>query len=123
VPVPAETQKSEAALGFVPVAFHESSRVPVAAHETLLKASMPANSGSHPVMATAAKRRRSATAPILQRTRRDRAKVPQVRGWVMLTSWEMPERPRMILSVSQERVIFTSYAAVPTAGGWLVIQL
>jgi beta-lactamase regulating signal transducer with metallopeptidase domain len=123
VPVPAETQSSGAALGYVPVAFHESSRVPVAAHETLLKASMPANSGSHPVMATAAKRRRAATAPILQRTRRDRAKVPQMRGWVMLTSWEMPERPRMILSVSQERVIFTSYAAVPTAGGWLVIQL
>jgi len=30
---------------------------------------------------------------------------------------------RMVLSVTQERVIFTSYAAVPTAGGWLIIQL
>jgi hypothetical protein len=29
----------------------------------------------------------------------------------------------MVLSVGQERVIFTSYTAVPTAGGWLVIQL
>jgi hypothetical protein len=84
---------------------------------------MPANSGGHPVMATVVKRRHAASARILQRTRRDRAKVPQVRGWVTLTSWDMPGRPGMILSVSQERVIFTSYAAVPTAGGWLVIQL
>jgi hypothetical protein len=123
VPAPAETPTSGTAPGYVPVAFHESGRVPVAAHETLLKASMPANSGSHPVMATVAKHRSNGSAPILQRTRRDRAKVPQVRGWVMLTSWDAPERPGMVLSVSQERVIFASYAAVPTAGGWLVIQL
>ena len=52
----------------------------------------------------------------------------QMRGWVMLTSWEDgPERPGIVLSgarpVMQERVISISYAAVPTAGGWLVIQL
>jgi hypothetical protein len=41
----------------------------------------------------------------------------------MLTSWNGPERDGTVLSVTQERVIFTSYAAVPTAGGWLVIQL
>jgi hypothetical protein len=42
---------------------------------------------------------------------------------VMLTSWDGSERPGMVLSVAQEHVIFTSYAAVHTAGGWLVIQL
>jgi hypothetical protein len=41
----------------------------------------------------------------------------------MLTSWDEPELEGMIFPVTQDRVIFTSYAAVPTAGGWLVIQL
>jgi hypothetical protein len=29
----------------------------------------------------------------------------------------------MVLAGAQERLISISYAAVPTAGGWLVIQL
>jgi signal recognition particle GTPase len=54
--------------------------------------------------------------------------MPHVRRWVVLTSWDGRERGGMVLSVTQdsvtpERVIFTSYAAVATAGGWLVIQL
>jgi hypothetical protein len=45
-----------------------------------------------------------------------------VRRFVTVT-WDESERPGVVFSVTQERVIFTSYAAVPTVGGWLVIQL
>lgn len=131
LPASAEARSSEAGLGYVPVAFHASGngtgeRAGVA-HETLMKASMPVDRGTRPVSPTVVKHRRAASAPVLQRTRQNRAEGQQVRGWVMLTSWsgseDEPEREGMVLSVTQERVIFTSYAAVPTAGGWLVIQL
>jgi hypothetical protein len=135
LPVPAEARSSSggvlgAGQGYMPVAFHGSVNRPGegagVAHETLLKASMPVDRGIHPVNPTVVKHRR-AVAPVLQRSRQDRAGVRQVRGWVMLTSWDGsedgPERPGMVLSVTRERVIFASYAAVPTAGGWLVIQL
>jgi hypothetical protein len=117
----------------VPVEFHASGNGTAdgvgVAHETLLKVSMPVDRGIHPVRTTVVKHRRAASAPAVQRTREDRAAVREVRGWVVLTSWDgperwdVPERPGMVVSVTQERVIFTSYAAVPTAGGWLVIQL
>ncbi len=45
----------------------------------------------------------------------------RVGGLVVLTSWEEEASPRRVFV--EERVIFTSYAAVPTPGGWLVIQL
>jgi hypothetical protein len=131
LPVPAEAQSSEAGPEYVPVVFHAPAngagdRAGVA-HETLLKASMPVDGGGrlmNPVGSTVVKHRRAAVHhPVLQRSRRNRAEVQPVRGWVMLTSWDGRERPGIVLSVSQERVIFTSYAAVPTAGGWLVIQL
>jgi hypothetical protein len=125
LPVSAEAQSSSGpGLGYVPVAFHASDNVSGVPRETLLKASMPVDRGRRPMNPTVVKHRRAAVHNwVLQRSRQDRAGVQQVRGWVMLTSWEEPERPGMVLSVTQERVIFTSYAAVPTAGGWLVIQL
>jgi hypothetical protein len=80
-----------------------------------------------PVSSMEVKNRRAVSAPALKRSRQRRAGVKQVGRWVVLTSWNRSEdgreRPGMVLSVAQERVIFTSYAAVPTAGGWLVIQL
>jgi hypothetical protein len=108
----------------VPVAFHEPGNGTAAgvAHETLLKASMPVDRGIHPVSPTVVKHRRAVSAPAVQRTRQDRAGVREVRRFVTVT-WDESERPGVVLSVTQERVIFTSYAAVPTAGGWLVIQL
>ena len=126
LPVSAEARSSSGTtgLGYVPVAFHGSVNDAGAAHETLLKASMPVDRGGRPVSSTDAKHRRAAVHPsVLQRSRQNRAGVQQARGWVVLTSWEESPRPGMVLSVTQERVIFTSYAAVPTAGGWLVIQL
>jgi hypothetical protein len=134
LPVAAETQSSAAGLGYAPVAFRGSGNVSGAPHETLLKASMPVGpsmpvdrggsmssieaKGGHAASALAVKRAR-------QQVRQRRARVQQAGRWVVLTSWseDGPERPGMVLSVGQERVIFTSYAAVPTAGGWLVIQL
>jgi BlaR1 peptidase M56 len=129
LPVSAEAQNSSGAgLGYVPVAFHPSDNVRGVAHETLLKASMPMDRGIHPVKPTVVKHRRAAVRnSVLQRSRQDSAGVRAARGWVVLTSWDEPERPGMVLSVGlpgmQERVISISYAAVPTAGGWLVIQL
>jgi hypothetical protein len=134
LPVSAEVRSSSGAVlgagqGYVPVAFHGSGKVSGAAHETLLKASMPVDRGVRPVSSTDVKHRRRAAVhnSVLQRSRQDRAGVQQMRGWVMLTSWDgsedATERPGMILAGAQERVISISYAAVPTAGGWLVIQL
>jgi hypothetical protein len=129
LPVGAEAQNSSGAgLGYVPVAFHPSDNVRGAAHETLLKASMPVDRGIHPVKPTVVKHRRAAVRnSVLRRSPQDSAGVRPARGWVLLTSWDEPERPGMVLSGGlpgmQERVISISYAAVPTAGGWLVIQL
>jgi hypothetical protein len=59
------------------------------------------------------------------RVKQDRAmrQAPQMERWVVLTSWEESSQPRMVLTVSGERVFSSSFAAVPTEGGWLVIQL
>jgi Zn-dependent protease with chaperone function len=134
LPVAAEVQSSSGA-GYVPVMFHGAANVSGVPHETLLKASMPVDREARPVSSvssTVVKHRRAAVRnSVLRRSRQDRAEVQQVRGWVMLTSWHGPEdgteRPGMVVSGSlpgiQERVISISYAAVPTAGGWLVIQL
>jgi hypothetical protein len=94
-----------------------------AAHETLLKASMPVDRGVPPGRTTMSRPRHSA--PVLIRSSQSSAHAPRVRRaerWVVLTSWDGTERQRMVFAVT-ERVISTSYAAVPTAGGWLVIQL
>jgi hypothetical protein len=126
LPVPAGAQSSAAGLGYAPVAFRGSGNVSGAPHETLLKASMPVDRGG-PVSSIEAKRRRAVSAPVVKRSGQKRTGGQQVGRWVVLTSWNRSEdgweRPGMVLSVGQERVIFTSYAAVPTAGGWLVIQL
>jgi hypothetical protein len=143
LPVAAEVQSSSGvgsatAPGYVPVSFRGAGKMPGAAHETLLKATMPMDNGDpliqpvRPVSAAAVKHRRAASAPAVQRSRQNRtAMLQQVRGWVVLTSWDGPDGPErsgMVLSGArpefQERVISISYAAVPTAGGgWLVIQL
>jgi hypothetical protein len=101
-----------------------TSNLPSAAHETLLKASMPADRVVRPGQ-TMSKHRRTVSAPVLMRSSQSRAHAPRTRQterWIVLTSWDGMERQRMVFAVT-ERVISTSYAAVPTAGGWLVIQL
>lgn len=99
------------------------------AHEALLKASMPGASTARTLQAAkrnVAKRRHSVSAPILVRSGENRAVLQEPRlrqRWVVLTSWEESARPRVVLAVSDDQVFASSYAAVPTPDGWLVIQL
>ena len=87
----------------------------VGAHETLLKASMPMDRRSDPTSQMTPKRR-STSAHAKQNHQSMRRS-----GAVVLTSWEQEAPPRR--AFAEERLIFTSYAAVRVAGGWLVIQL
>jgi hypothetical protein len=130
LPVSAEVQSSSGTgPGYVPVAFRGSdANARGAAHATLLKASMPVDHGIRAASTTAVKHQRAVSAPAVQPSRQKRAAMQQqVRGWVVLTSWEDgPERSEVVSGARQqvqERVISISYAAVPTAGGWLVFQL
>jgi hypothetical protein len=94
-------------------------------HETLLKASMPADRGVRSSQ-TAPKQRRVVSTPVLMRSSQSRTHSPRTRQaerWVVLTSWNGTGRDRMVFAVTEERVVSTSYAAVPTVGGWLIIQL
>jgi BlaR1 peptidase M56 len=128
VPLQAEAQSMPAA-GYQDVVFHPAVATSFSggAHETLLKASMPVDSTRHALpLAKHVKHRRTAAAPVLVRAKQNRAAVQepqQMQRWFVLTSWNEVARPRMILTVSSERVFSSSYAAVPTEGGWLVIQL
>jgi hypothetical protein len=44
-------------------------------------------------------------------------------GWIVLTSWQVPVQRRVVFAVDGDREFVTSYAAVATPSGWLVIQL
>jgi hypothetical protein len=89
----------------------------VAAHETLLKASMPVDRGTDPTIQIAPKHRGVSAA----RSKQNHVRMRQARGLTVLTSWEEEAPSRRVFA--EERLIFTSYAAVRIAGGWLVIQL
>jgi beta-lactamase regulating signal transducer with metallopeptidase domain len=88
----------------------------VAAHETLLKASMPVDRGTDPRIPIAPKHR-----GVSERSKQNHVRTRQTRGLTVLTSWEEEAPSRRVFA--EEGVIFTSYAAVRVAGGWLVIQL
>jgi BlaR1 peptidase M56 len=115
--------------GYQAVVFHQQNNRAGLPHETLLKASMPVNSGaaltnsSKPaVPAKKIVKKHHRVTPVIQ----SRVAMPEVRraqGVVMLTSWDGTERPGLVFAVAEERVISTSYAAVRTPGGWLIIQL
>ena len=120
LPVSAEVQSLPA--GYQPVTFRASVNATGTAHETLLKASMPMDRGVQPVGRTATKRQRTVSAPALLRSRQKRMGMHQMHRYVVLTSWDESGRP-ILFTVNAERVFSSSYAAVPTAGGWLLIQL
>ena len=88
----------------------------VAAHETLLKASMPVDRGTDPVSQIVPKHH-----GLSAHTKQNHVRMRQARGLTVLTSWEEEAPSRRVFA--EEHVIFTSYAAVRVAGGWLVIQL
>jgi beta-lactamase regulating signal transducer with metallopeptidase domain len=105
------------------------------AHEILLKASMPVNrehgaatSMDRPVSLDAVptgkkavvKHRIAKGTPVLQ-TRVSMPRRQRAEGWIVLTTWQEPVRRGVTFDADNYFPI--SYAAVPTAGGWLVIQL
>jgi hypothetical protein len=113
--------------GVQPVMFRErgdsTSAGMAGARTTLLKASMPVNHPVAPVSAKTKHRRKSSVLPGTLQSRVDAQQVRKAQGWVVLTAWEQQERPRIVFTVNGDHVITPSYAAVPTLGGWLLIQL
>jgi hypothetical protein len=125
----ADVAQAPATAGYQAASFrvpvNTTSNLSGAAHETLLKASMPVDRGVRSGE-TMPKPQRAASVSALMRSSVSRAHASQKRhaaGWVVLTSWDGTSRTRIVFAVTEGRVISTSYAAVPTPGGWLVIQL
>ncbi len=114
-------------LGYQAVGFDPSASAQAGAHATLLKASMPVSHVTLPAPQTTPKLHgtaaKTAHPQTSQRARENRAELRRPGQWVVLTSWDERGGQRMVFSVTEVRQISTSYAAVPTAGGWLVIQL
>jgi beta-lactamase regulating signal transducer with metallopeptidase domain len=124
LPVSALAQSLPTAARYQAASFRVPNNTTGAAHETLLKASMPADPtdrGVRPPSQAAPKSQRKVSTPVLLRSRQQRVAAQQVRQFVVLTSWT--EQRRVVPAGTEERVISTSYAAVPVAGGWLIIQL
>jgi hypothetical protein len=120
----AAAQSLPVTAGYQAATFHvpaAKNNLPVGAHETLLKASMPVDRGAGQAAQVAPKRRGVSSAPASLRGKQNRTRMQRAGGLVVLTSWEEETSPRRVFV--EERVIFTSYAAVPTPGGWLIIQL
>ncbi|RSL15470.1 beta-lactamase regulating signal transducer with metallopeptidase domain [Edaphobacter aggregans] len=110
--VRAEAQVSPAA-EFHAVAFHPSAAGP---RPILLKASMPATQPSTPITLTKQKQHRH-TAQRLKKT------TNAAHQAYMLTNWPEQDRPRIILTVTDQHQFLAPYAAMHTDSGWLVIQL
>jgi hypothetical protein len=135
LPIADVAQSLPATAGYQAASFrapvNATSNLSGAAHATLLKASMPVDRGVR-WGETMPKQQRAVSAPVLMRSSVrsmssvSRAHASQRRRaaeWVVLTSWDGTSRTRIVFAVTEGRVISTSYAAVPTPGGWLVIQL
>jgi BlaR1 peptidase M56 len=95
------------------------------AHETLLKASMPSPAmGLKTTGQALPPRSHNVSRPALRRVKKIRSKGQH---WLVLTSWnELQDASggaHLVLTVAREQNFYASYAAVPTAGGWLVFQL
>ena len=128
LPVAAFAQGLPTHPSYQPVAFRADNAS--GDHETLLKASMPVNPPSSLTDSTkrpavpskkVVSKRRSAP-PVLQSRVRMR-QMSHTERWVVLTSWQETEMPRFMFAVAEESQNSGSYAAVRTAGGWLVFQL
>jgi beta-lactamase regulating signal transducer with metallopeptidase domain len=108
-----EAQSSPAA-EFHAVAFHPSAAGP---HPILLKASMPVSLPPTPITLTKQKQHRHTSAQRVKKT----ANVAHQA--LMLTNWPEQDRPRIILTVTDQHQFLAPYAAMHTDSGWLVIQL
>lgn len=133
LPMAADSRSSAATeMRYQPVAFRASSNTAGGAHETLLKATMPVTGGVRPV-ATAdrqavtakkaiSKRSNHRVPPVLQ-SRVSMRQTTRAEAWVVLASWQEPVQRRVVFAADGDREFVTSYAAVATPSGWLVIQL
>jgi beta-lactamase regulating signal transducer with metallopeptidase domain len=97
-----------------------------AAHETLLRASMPSPTVGLKTTGEALPRSsHNVSRPALRRAKKIRSAGQQ--QWLVLTSWnELRDESggaRLVLTVAHEQTFTPSYAAVRTADGWLVFQL
>ena len=111
--VRAEAQVSPAA-EFHTVAFHPSATGP---RPILLKASMPVTQPSTPINLTKQKQHRHTSAQRVKKTANGAHQA------YMLTNWPEQDRPRIILTVTDQHQFLAPYAAMHTDSGWLVIQL
>jgi hypothetical protein len=123
-------------MGYQPVAFHASGNAVGStsgvARETFLKASMPGSRAVRPVATVdhltktvkkaVSKRTNRGVTPVLQ-SRVGMRRTNRTEGWVVLTSWQEPVQRRVVFAVDGDREFVTSYAAVSTPSGWLIIQL
>ena len=89
-------------------------------HLTLLKASMPSSQPSAPISLTKQKPRRHTRAAALQRVKKTANRAHQA---LMLTDWPESDRPRIILTVTDQHHFLAPYATMHTDSGWLIIQL
>ena len=120
---PASAEAQSLPVGYKPATFHNASTSYGGAHETLLKASMPISGDTRPAVQKTSKHRRLTRTPVLLRSKQPHVRTQQVSRLLVLSSWDEQQGPRMVFAVAEQHVTSTSYAAVPTAGGWLVIQL
>jgi beta-lactamase regulating signal transducer with metallopeptidase domain len=129
VTVASDSAAGDRVTGYQPVAYRERSNQSGVQHQTLLKASMPVNQGialkdsPHPAVPVKKVVKKHHRAPSVVQSRVAMPELRRAQGFVVLTSWDESERPGLVFAVTEERVISTSYAAVRTPGGWLVIQL
>jgi beta-lactamase regulating signal transducer with metallopeptidase domain len=86
----------------------------------LLKASMPSSQPSAPRKLAKQKLHRNTSTSASQRVKKTNARARQT---LVLTNWPESDRPRIILTVTDQHHFLAPYAAMPTDGGWLVIQL
>ena len=99
---------------------------------TLLSASFPEPALLVPAgkKSLRARKRPPIAAPTLERNLQLKASVTvpnrldiESEAWIVLSSWSEADRPRLVLPVATQILSVPHYAAVPTEGGWLIIQL
>jgi beta-lactamase regulating signal transducer with metallopeptidase domain len=112
----ADAHSSPTAAEFHSVVFNPS----VGPHLTLLKASMPSSQPSAPISLAKQKSRRHTRAAAAQRMKKTANRTHQA---LMLTDWPESDRPRIILTVTDQHHFLAPYATMHTDSGWLVIQL
>ena len=119
------TQAGASTMSALPAEYHPVLATEQnAAHEMLLKA--PAPAAIVPVVHRPAKHAPRARLEVVRKTQPQQRPAQQ---WVVMSSWSssgttgITRISRMVFTVPDEHAAVPQYAAVPTMGGWLVLQL